>query len=184
MRKLLLGGFLILGLIVAGFLFLLKGCLSRYDERSAIIPALYIEKNGKGVLFAIVKYAKATSYSKKGGVTSKSVSTTYYIQNNDPVTGAKLGEQKIKHHNDVKYPPVETIGSSAGLAWVLMGELMAFDAFSLEKKADKAIIESKNPALKGKLPHEKRFFEFDTSTEVSALPLMMAQIGCSMQTHW
>jgi hypothetical protein len=163
LRKYFVGGFLILGLLVAGFIFLIRGCLSKFDERAAIVPVLYIERDGKAVLFSLVKFEKTTSYSQKGGFTSKSVSTSYFIQSNDPQTGARIAEQKIKHHDDIRHYPVETLGSGNGLAWVFMGELMAFDPFSLEKKADKEIIESKNPALKGKLPDERRYYLFNTS---------------------
>jgi hypothetical protein len=164
-RKFFVGGFLVLGLLVAGFIFLIRSCLSKFDERSAITPALFIEKDGRAVLFSMVKYEKTTSYSQKGGFTSKSVSTSYFIQNNDPQTGAALAQQKVKHHDDIKHYPVETLGSASGLAWVFMGEIMAFDPFSLEKKADKAIIETKNANLKGKLPDERRYYQFNQTDQ-------------------
>jgi hypothetical protein len=171
LRKIFIGGFFMLGVLVAGFIFLIRACLSQYDERSAITPALFIEKDGKAVLFSLVKYSEATSYSQKGGFTSKSVSTSYYIQTNNPETGAQLAEQKIKHHSDIKHYPIETLGSSAGLAWLFIGEIMAFDPFSFEKKADKNMIESKNPSLKGKLPDDRRFYRFnysDSSISITA----------------
>lgn len=165
LRKFFVGGFLVLGLLIAGFIFLIRACLSKYDERAAITPALYIEKDGRSVLFSMVKYEKATSYSQKGGLTTKSVSTSYFIQNNDPQTGAALAQQKIKHHDDIKHYPVETLGSAGGLAWVFMGEIMAFDPFSLEKKADKEIIETKNSNLKAKLPEERRYYQFNQTEQ-------------------
>lgn len=163
LRKFFVGGFLVIGLLVAGFIFLIRACLSQYDERSAIAPALIIEKDGKAVLFSLVKYEEATSYSQKGGFTSKSVSTTYYIQTNNPETGAPLGEKKVKHHSDIKHYPVETLGGTPGLAWVFVNELMAFDPFTLEKKADKEIIEAKNPALKNKLPDDRMYYRFNAA---------------------
>jgi hypothetical protein len=54
-----------IGAIVIGFIFLLRGCLSKYDERSALPGILYFEKDEKRVIFSIVKFEKATSYSKK-----------------------------------------------------------------------------------------------------------------------
>lgn len=160
LRKVLFGGVFLVALFVGGFLLLLRGCLSQYDERSAMAPALLVEKDGKSILVSLVKYAKATSYSSKGGFTSKSVSTTYYLQTNNPQTGAPIGEQKIKHHSDIKHYPITTLGSSAGLAWIFIDELMAFDPFTLEKKADKNIIETKNPSLKDKLPNERKYYSF------------------------
>lgn len=147
--------------IVCGFFFLIRGCLSAYDERSAIPPLLYFEKDGKSVVFSIVKFEKATSYSRKGGMVSKSVSTNYYIQANDAATGKKIDAKKIKHHSDIKTHPVRVMGASGNNAWVFIGEIMAFDPFTLEKIADKKILEEKNPSLKGKFPLEERYYKFN-----------------------
>lgn len=152
---------LTIGLFIAGLLFLIRGCLSKYDERSAIPVSLYFEKDGKGVIFSLVKFDKTTSYQQNGGFTSKSVNTSYFIQNNDALTAQKLSDKKIKEHRDIKYHPVEIMGAANGQAWVFMGELMAFDPFSLEKKADLTIIQEKNPSLKERLPSERRFYVFD-----------------------
>lgn len=147
--------------IVFGFFFLIRGCLSSYDERSAIPPLLHFEKDGKSVVFSIVKFEKATSYSRKGNMVSKSVSTNYYIQINDGVTGKKLDDKKIKHHSDIKSHPVKVMGASGNQAWVYIGEVMAFDPFTLEKIADRDILEQKNPSLKGKFPLEERYYKFN-----------------------
>jgi hypothetical protein len=166
-------------IFVGGFFFLLRGCLSKYDERSALAPILYFERDGKEIIFTIVKFEKATSYSKKGGFTSKSVSTRYYIQTNDAASGKKLAVKSIKHNSDIKYHPVQIMGASGNTAWMFMGELMAFDPFTLDKIADKDIIEQKNPAVKGKLPAEERYYTFNntdkniyiTATDGSTLQL-------------
>ena len=149
------------GLFIVGLLFLIRGCLSKYDERSALPVSLYFEKDGGAVIFSVVKFEKTTSYQQSGGFTSKSVSTSYSIQCNDAVTAQKISVKKIKDHSDIKYHPVEIMGAANGEAWVFMGELMAFDPFSLEKKADLKIIQEKNPTLKDRLPSERRFYVFD-----------------------
>lgn len=161
LRKYFAGGFLVIGLLVVGFIFLIRSCLSKFDERAAVVPVLLIEKDGQQVLFSLVKFEKTTSYQQSVGFTSKSVSTTWFAQTNDPQTGAAINQQKIKHHSDIKHWPVQAIGSAAGLAWVFVGEIMAFDPFTLEKKADKSILESKTPALKGKLSDERRYYKFN-----------------------
>ncbi len=150
-------------IIVAGFFFLLRGCLSRYDERSALPQVLYFEKDGKQVIFSVVKFEKATSYSSKNGMTSKSVSTNYFIQTNDAATGKKISDQKIKHHRDIKNFPVRIMGAADNKAWVFMGEPMAFDPFTLKTVADIELLEQKNPSLKGKFPAEERYYEFNPS---------------------
>ncbi len=161
LKKGLFGGALVLIAIVAGFIFLLRGCLSGYDERSAITPALYFEKDGKAVVFSIVEYGKATSYSSGPKGTFKSMSVNYFIQANDAATAELIANKKIKHSSDIKFRPVKVMGAGNNMAWVFIGELMAYDPFTLEKIANREIIETKNPQLKGKMPDEERYYEYD-----------------------
>ena len=164
LRKLSVRILLITAICVTGFIFLLRGCLSKYDERSALTPALYFEKNNKAVVFSIVKYGQAVSYRSDGGSTYKQLNTNYFIQCNDAETGELIANKKIKHNGDVKFHPVTVMGSGSGKAWVFIGELSAYDPFTLEKIADKAIIEAKNPTLKGKMPDEQRYYKYNTAT--------------------
>ena len=148
-------------LIVVGFVYLLKGCLAKYDERFAKPPVLLFEKNGKSVVFAITEFQKTISYSRKGGMVRKSVNTTYYIQTNDAATAEMVAEKKVKNQREVKNHPVEIMGASGDNAWLFMNEPMAFNAFTLELKADKTALEEKNPSLAGKLPEERRYYFFN-----------------------
>lgn len=150
-----------IALTIFGFIYLLRGCLSKYDERFAITPALYFEQPDKSVLFAIVEHQQATSYSQKGNFVQKTVSTSYYIQTNDPQTAAFLNEKKIKKSSQVKNYPVDILGASGNNAWLFMGELMAFNAFTLETVADIKILESKNPSLSGKFPADHQYYHFN-----------------------
>ena len=148
-------------LIVLGFIYLLKGCLAKYDERFTKPPVLLFEKNGKSVVFAITEFQKTVSYSRKGGMVRKSVNTTYYIQTNDASTAEMVAEKKIKKQREIKNHPVEIMGASGDNAWLFMNEPMAFDAFTVELKADKTALEEKNPSLAGKLPEERRYYFFN-----------------------
>lgn len=161
LNKIVIGGVLTLGLLIFGFVMLIRSCLAKYDERCVISQPLLVEDKGKAVVFSLVKFEKTTSYSSGGGMTRRSVSTSYYVQANDAVTGEKLHEKKIKKHTQIKFYPVEVLGYAGNSAWVFAGELMAFDPFTLEKRADAGMIEEKNPALKGKLPAERRYYEYD-----------------------
>lgn len=161
LKKGLFGGAIVLVGLIAGFIFLLRGCLSGYDERSAITPVLYFEKDGKAVVFTIIQYGKATSYSSGPRGTFKSMSTNYYIQCNDATTAELITNKKIKHHSDIKFYPIKMIGGSNNKAWVFIGEILAYDPFTLEKVADKEIIADKNPQLKGKMPDEERYYTYD-----------------------
>ena len=164
MKKYLFGGVLGFAVIIIGFILLLRGCLAGYDERSAISPALFFEKEGKAVVFTIVKFDQATSYKSGGGITTKSVSTSYHIQINDALTGEKLNKKKIMGHSKIRNYPVSVMGNGNGHAWVFINEPMAFDPFTLEKFADRSIIESRNPQLAGKMPNEKRYYTFNGQT--------------------
>jgi hypothetical protein len=148
-----------------GVFLLIRGCLSKFDERSAIPPVISFERSGKTILFAVVNHETATSYSNKGGLVQKSVSRTYYIQTNDATNASRIAEKKIRNSGDIKNWPVAILGKSSDHAWIFMDELMAFDPFTLEQFAGKKIIEEKNPQLAGKLPAEKQYYEFDAPNE-------------------
>lgn len=191
LRKTVLTGTLALLAVVAGFIFLLKGCLARYDERSIHLPAMVFEKDGKSVVFSIVEFEKTTSYSRNGGFVRKSVSTRYYVQINDGQTADLISSIKIKNHRSVKNFPVEVLGPSGQNAWVFIGEPMAFDAFTLDKKADISILEQTNPQLKGKFPAERQYYTYDyhdqqiyfTATDGSKWQLNTQTLACSPSVY-
>lgn len=164
-KRSVITGILVFGAIVFGFVMLIRGCLSKFDERSAIEPVLYFEKPGSEVIFSIVKFEKTTSYSQKNGFTTRSIKTTYHIQINDAVTGKKIRSEKVKGHRQVKQHPVEVLGQTSDRAWVFIGEPMAFDPFTLEKKADLEILEQQNPQMNGLFPAEHRYYRFDDATK-------------------
>ncbi|MBL0334476.1 MAG: hypothetical protein IPP73_03865 [Chitinophagaceae bacterium] len=147
-----------------GMIFLIRGCLSQFDEQYAIPPVLGFEKDGKQVVFAIVGHEKATSYSRRGNFVQKSVSTSYYVQINDAVTGNKIKDRKAKSRSQIKTWPVEILGKADNQAWVFMGGLMSFDPFTLEETADAEMIEKKNPSLAGLLPAERHYYKFNHSS--------------------
>jgi hypothetical protein len=155
---------MVIGLLIVGFVMLLRGCLSKYDERSAITPSLFFTNGNQDVVFSLVKYDKAKSYSRSGNFVRKSVSTNYFVQINDAKTGIKIKDKKVKHHSDIKQYPVKVLGASKQVAWVFIGEIMAYDPFTLEELANKNFIEEKNPSLKDKLPEENRFYFFNQTT--------------------
>ena len=160
MKRSLLTGIVLFAGAVFGFIVLIRSCLAKYDERSAISPVLYFEQPEEAVLFSLVEFEKTTSYSQKGGMTRRSVSSSYYIQTNDAITGEKKASKKIKKRSQVKEYPIEVMGSAGNLAWVFVGEPMAFNPFTLEKKADRTILENANPVLKGRFPAERRYYRF------------------------
>ncbi|MEO8770526.1 MAG: PA2928 family protein [Ferruginibacter sp.] len=150
-------------LAVAGFIFGLRSCLSRYDEREAIPQVLYFKNDTSSVLFSLVKYTKVNSYSNTGGFTRKTISEYYYVQCNNAITGEKINSRKVAA--DVKNFPEKILGAEGRHAWAFVNELMAFDAFSLAKVADVKMIEAKNPLLKGMMPNASQYYEFNDSAK-------------------
>lgn len=169
MPRPLLIAIIVIIVLTGGILFLIRTCMNSgfggapkgMKEQYASVPALYLEKDGKGVILTIMPHLKIHSYSRQGNMVRKSASTTYYLQTNDASTAAKLLEIKVKAQSDIKNHPVEVLGASGSQAWVFIGEPMAFEAMTLEKKADISILEQKNPALSGKFPAERRYYRFD-----------------------
>lgn len=155
-------------LLAGGILFGVRRCVfgkggapPGMREQYAAAPALIIEKDGQSVILTIVSHLKIHSYSRRGNMVQKSASTTYFLQSNDAISAAMLGEVKLKSHTAIKNYPVEVLGCAGTTAWIFAGEPMAFDAFTLEKKADIGILEEKNRELTGRFPAEKRFYRFD-----------------------
>ncbi|HTE27447.1 PA2928 family protein [Flavitalea sp.] len=195
--KMMVGsGCLLMILLTGGFILLLRSCLSKYDERSAKLPAIIVTGNGNSankmnrsnndtaLIFSIVAFDKTTSYSSGRGITHKTVNTTYSVQTNDINTAKKIKHRDLKEHQDIKEWPVRILGYSVGsgvskgsnssgdlsfsngsggfgFVWIFMGELMAFDAMTLEKVADIQKLEEINPSLKSKFPKEARYYEFE-----------------------
>jgi hypothetical protein len=159
--KMMVGsGCLLTLLVTTGFIFLLRGCLAKFDERSALLPAIVIGNDTAAVVFSIVAFDKTTSYSSGRGFTHKTVNTTYYIQSNDINNGEKTGQQEVKDHADIKQWPVKILGTAGNTVWIFMGELMAFDGFTLAKLCDIAELEKRNPSLAGRFPRELRFYNY------------------------
>lgn len=159
-KKLIFGGLFIFLAFGLGMFFLIRGCLSKFDERSAITPSLLFEADGKPVIFSICRFEKTTSYSRKGNMVRKSVNVSYSLQTNDGITAALIANKKIKANK--KSYTVEILGAAGNQAWIYYGEPQAFDIHTLEKTADIEILENKNPALKNKFPTESRYYQLNT----------------------
>lgn len=158
-RKFIFGGLIIFLAFGLGMFFLIRGCLSKYDERSAITPSLLFEADGKPIIFSVCRFEKTTSYSRKGNMVRKSVNVSYSIQTNDGITAALIANKKIKSNK--KSYTVEILGAAGNQAWIYYGEPQAFDIHTLEKTADIEILESKNPGLKNKFPTESRYYQLN-----------------------
>ena len=160
------GIFVMIFLIVGTFIFSLRSCLSKYDVRQAIPPVLYFGKGETAILFSLVKYSQTISYSNENGITTKSYNTSYSIQCNMAINGEKISNKKIHGNSRIKHFPETVLGADYNNhAWIFLDELMAFDAFTLQKIADEKIIEEKNPILIDKLPNESQYYHLDDTNK-------------------
>ena len=154
---------ILMAIIITGFVFAMRGCLSKYDERMALPPSLYFKNDSNAVFLSLVKYSKTTSYSRSGGFVQKTVDDYYYLQNNEAVSGNKIAGKKLASR--IKYFPAKILGADGRNAWIFLNELMAFDAFTLQQVADVKIIEAKNPSLSGLMPAEAQYYRFDETVK-------------------
>lgn len=148
-------------LFVGGIILGIRGCLSKYDLRYAIPPPAFTGEGDSAIVVSLVKFSKTSSYEQRGGVTSKSYSSSYYIQTNRAATGEKINAKKIHGDDRLKNYPERIIGTSENNAWIFLDKLLAYDVSTLKKIADIEILEGLNPVLKGKFPAEIRYYRFN-----------------------
>ena len=159
---------ILIALAAIAFVFSFRSCLSQFDERSAVLPVLYFQHDSSSILFSLVKFSKTNSYERTRGFTRKTVTYSYFIQLNDAATGEKIRSKEVA--SDIKHFPEKILGAEGPHAWLFVGELMAFDMFRLEKVADVKMIEAKNPALKGMMPTESEYYEFNNAESKPRYP--------------
>lgn len=168
--------FRLAGLLIAALILLPSACVQKkgdkdpglltgnMKEQFAQSPALYFEKDGKELLLTIMHHRKIISYTRRGNMIQKQAVTTYFLQTNDAATAAKIAEKEVIEQAAIQNRPVDVLGAAGSTAWLFIGEPMAFDAFTLEKKADIKILEDKNKQLTGKFPTDKKYYRFDPAT--------------------
>ena len=100
---------IVIALFIVGIIVGLRSCLSKYDERSAILPILYFKNDSNSILFSLVKYEKVSSYSRVRGLTHKTVSNHYFVQSNNAVSGEKIRSKEII--SDIKNFPETVLGA-------------------------------------------------------------------------
>jgi len=153
--------FLLIAIFIFGTIMGLRSCLSKYDERSALPRALYFKNDSNAILFSLVKFSKATSYSRNRGLIHKTVRIQYFIQTNNAVTAEKIAQQEIKSDEKTERFPQEVMGASGNNVWIFLNELVAINAFTFARFADVKTIENNNRVLKGMLPKERQYYHFN-----------------------
>src|SRR5687768_4288943 len=141
-------GLVIVGGIVLGFFFLIRGCLSKWDTFGVMgWPGVTEDQKS---LVIVKSYSRTTSYERKGGFTRKSYSTTYYLEKIDLETGKVNKKNKLMNPRNIKKGSLECYGGYKNRLWIFANYLRAYDMNTLEQVVKLEDIESKNPQLKGK----------------------------------
>lgn len=152
----ILWGAVILGGIIIGFFFLMRGCLSRWDSYGVVgWPGISEDETS---MVIVKSYNQTTSYSRNGGFVRKSYSTTYYLEKIDLITGKVIKKTKLISQRKLKNGPLDCYGGYKNKLWVFASTLRAYDMNTLEQVVKLEDIENKNPELKGKLPVERTYY--------------------------
>ncbi len=152
-----LWGIVLVGGIVIGFIFLLRSCLSQWDN--------YGVKGWPGItddqktMVLVKSYSKTNSYSSKNGMTHISYSTTYYLEKIDLASGKVVQKKKLMNHRKIKKGGFQCFGGYKNRLWIFANYLRAYDMNTLEQVVKLEDIENKNPQLKGKMPIESQYYD-------------------------
>jgi hypothetical protein len=153
-------GLLIISVVV-GFIFLIRGCLAKYDEYYQFDAARGFHSSKGDVIVYLKEKYKVNSYSSGGGMTSISGTPYYYLETRDAASLKLLKSTKFEDISDpVKRTP-HVIGCDDKSIWIFQGKIMAFDALTHEMVCTKEKLEETNPALKDNLPEDMSYYKYN-----------------------
>lgn len=152
-------GFFFAGLGIFGFIMLMKGCLSKYDQHFKFTKAVVTGSEGQDIIFTLVQNRKTTSYSRGSGINYTEYNTTIWARTFDLNTGKELQKKKIINISKVKNHPVQVWGAAGGKIWCFINELKAYDPGTLEEVVNIQTLEKMHADMKGKFPAESQFYQ-------------------------
>lgn len=151
------GTALVIGLIL-GFFFLIRSCLSNYDEYVIEGSAQIFMQPSDTVIAYIKDHYDVSYFSQEGGVTNISGTRHYYLETRDALSLA-LSKSTRLEGKDAEVPKI--IGNTGRLLWIYDKQLKAFDPFTHTLVYDEDKIVQQNPALHNILPVETRYYTFN-----------------------
>lgn len=144
--------------IIVGFVFLIRSCLSTYDEYTLEGNA-YIFTQPAGNLVTYIKgHFDVSYYSQEGGVTNISGTHYYYLETRNALSLDLLKRTKLEGKG-AKMPAI--VGNSGKVLWIYDKQLKAFDPFTHTILCDENKLVQLNPALRGILPLEFHYYTYD-----------------------
>jgi hypothetical protein len=152
---------LVITSMIGGCVFLMRGCLSKYDEYYAFDEAQGF-KSAKGEFVVFLKeHYKVNSYSSNGGSTNISGTPYYSLETRDASTLKLIKSTEFEKISDPTKNCPRIIGRDDHLIWIFQGKIMAFDALSHEMVCDKEKLEQMNADLKNNLPDEIDYYAYN-----------------------
>jgi len=159
--KILSSVILFIVISIGGCLFLMKGCLEKYDEYSQF-DEVQVFKNEKGAVIVFLKEIfKVNSYSSDGGSTNISGTSHFYLETRDASTLRLIKCTEFeKVDNPVKNRP-HIIGRDNQNLWIYQGKIIAFNPYTHEVVCNSEKLEDLNPELKNNLPDDIKYYHFN-----------------------
>ncbi len=141
---------------ITAFIFLLRGCLSLYDENYLTGKIQIYNTGGKDLIICLRKFDKCTYYSREGGIIHRGIKTYYFLQSREPQTGKLIKEAKI---NNDKNNIVKILGGNETVWVYANNKFYIYDIINLNIIADNDKIYEINPFLKDKLPDDIQYLK-------------------------
>ena len=147
----------VMGLIVllVGFMFLLKGCLTVYNTYGVVGSPAMTADGSKVVI--LVAECEATSLQENGGFRKTTYNTSYWLKCYDTQSGKLLEKKKILKSAEKQNITPECYGSFGNTVWLNTDGLRAYDMNTLNEVVNEKMIIEKNKFDPGIFPYEDRF---------------------------
>jgi hypothetical protein len=159
--KILFSTILIIILVIGGCAFLMRGCLSQYDEYTQFDEAQGFHGQKGNVIVFLKEHFKVNSYSSGGGMTNISGTPYFSLETRDAATLKLLKITEFEHLDNPVLNRPKIIGCDNGEIWIYQGKLMAFDPYSHEKVCTSEKLEEINPVLKNNLPEDIKYYTYN-----------------------
>ena len=153
-RKIILLPLLIILGFIAGFVFLLRGCLQKHNNYGVTgVPV--VSADGR-LLVVVVAENEATTYSQNGGYRRTTYSTSYWLKQYDTETGKLLKKKKLVKASELNNRSVACYGAYEGYIWLHTDQLRAYEVGSLDEKYNEEKIAAAGNINPDIFPYEER----------------------------
>ncbi len=180
-KKFFIGtSFVVIGVaILLGFLLLIRGCSSAYDENFLKGNVQAYTVDGKDYIAGLHEFNKCTNFSSENGMTWISMHYYYFLQTRQAATGNIVKETEITEAGGKQ---AEILGGKGGLVWLwVKNRFLVYNVATHDKIDGNAKISEVNPFLKGNIPDDGQYVKFDNfdkTIHITAKNGIYYQIDC------